>query len=178
MGMSTRCTSPFPGQCLQSEGPRRSQGAAAPAPPWPQQGKITFQDVELRYHEDLPLVLKNLSFTVLPAETVGIVGRTGSGVTISSLIKLAVSTATLTLFLTLYFFSPRSSCRKVITRRSAVQTCGARWRLNYHWRDQYCTDWSGWPAEQGSHHSSGASALHWHCQVIRTIMCCINEFRL
>uniref|UniRef100_H3DE78 ATP-binding cassette sub-family C member 5 n=1 Tax=Tetraodon nigroviridis TaxID=99883 RepID=H3DE78_TETNG len=66
-------------KCLQSEGPRRSHGAAAPAPSWPQQGKITFQDVELRYHEDLPLVLKNLSFTVLPAETIGIVGRTGSG---------------------------------------------------------------------------------------------------
>lgn len=69
-------------QCLESEGPRRSHRAAAPAPSWPQQGKITFQDVELRYHEDLPLVLKNLSFTVLPAESIGIVGRTGSGRTI------------------------------------------------------------------------------------------------
>lgn len=88
-------------QCLESEGPRRSQGAAAPAPSWPQQGKITFQDVELRYHEDLPLVLKNLSFTVLPAETIGIVGRTGSGMTVSSLMKFPISTSTL--FLILYF---------------------------------------------------------------------------
>lgn len=69
-------------QCLESEAPRRIHGAAAPAPSWPQQGKITFQDVDLRYHEDLPLVLKNLSFTVLPEETIGIVGRTGSGMTI------------------------------------------------------------------------------------------------
>uniref|UniRef100_A0A674N4C6 Si:ch211-221f10.2 n=1 Tax=Takifugu rubripes TaxID=31033 RepID=A0A674N4C6_TAKRU len=66
-------------KCLESEAPRRRDGAAAPDPSWPQQGKITFRDVELRYHEDLPLVLKNLSFTVLPEETIGIVGRTGSG---------------------------------------------------------------------------------------------------
>uniref|UniRef100_A0A8C8DMC2 ATP-binding cassette sub-family C member 5 n=1 Tax=Oryzias sinensis TaxID=183150 RepID=A0A8C8DMC2_9TELE len=51
----------------------------APAPSWPQQGKITFQNVNMHYREDLPLVLKNLSFTIQPEETIGIVGRTGSG---------------------------------------------------------------------------------------------------
>uniref|UniRef100_A0A8B9JU16 ATP-binding cassette sub-family C member 5 n=1 Tax=Astyanax mexicanus TaxID=7994 RepID=A0A8B9JU16_ASTMX len=51
----------------------------APAPDWPQQGNISFQDVEMRYRPELPLVLKNLSFSILPDETVGIVGRTGSG---------------------------------------------------------------------------------------------------
>ncbi|XP_032410269.1 multidrug resistance-associated protein 5 [Xiphophorus hellerii] len=64
---------------LDSEAPRQSPEAAAPAPSWPQQGKISFQDVDMRYRDHLPLVLKNLSFTVLPEETVGIVGRTGSG---------------------------------------------------------------------------------------------------
>ncbi|XP_068596454.1 ATP-binding cassette sub-family C member 5 [Brachionichthys hirsutus] len=64
---------------LESEAPRRSPEATAPAPSWPQQGKLTFQDVEMRYREDLPLVLKNLSFIIRPEETVGIVGRTGSG---------------------------------------------------------------------------------------------------
>lgn len=66
---------------LESEGPRQSPEAAQPAPSWPQEGKITFQDVEMRYRDDLPLVLKNLSFTILPEETIGIVGRTGSGTT-------------------------------------------------------------------------------------------------
>ncbi|XP_054886827.1 ATP-binding cassette sub-family C member 5-like [Poeciliopsis prolifica] len=64
---------------LDSEAPRQSPEAAAPAPSWPQQGKISFQDVDMRYRDHLPLVLKNLSFTILPEETVGIVGRTGSG---------------------------------------------------------------------------------------------------
>ncbi|KAM7000367.1 ATP-binding cassette sub-family C member 5 [Tautogolabrus adspersus] len=64
---------------LEREAPRQSLEAAAPAPSWPQQGKITFQDVDMRYRDDLPLVLKNLSFTILPEETIGIVGRTGSG---------------------------------------------------------------------------------------------------
>ncbi|KAF3838661.1 hypothetical protein F7725_010429 [Dissostichus mawsoni] len=66
-------------QSLESEAPRQSPSADAPAPSWPQQGNITFQDVEMRYREDLPLVLKNLSFTLGPEETIGIVGRTGSG---------------------------------------------------------------------------------------------------
>uniref|UniRef100_A0A7N8X539 ATP-binding cassette sub-family C member 5 n=1 Tax=Mastacembelus armatus TaxID=205130 RepID=A0A7N8X539_9TELE len=64
---------------VRSEAPRQSPEAAAPAPFWPQQGKITFHDVEMRYRDNLPLVLKKLSFTILPEETIGIVGRTGSG---------------------------------------------------------------------------------------------------
>ncbi|KAM4554977.1 ATP-binding cassette sub-family C member 5 isoform 2-T2 [Odontesthes bonariensis] len=64
---------------LDSEAPRQSREAATPAPSWPQQGKITFQDVSMCYRHELPLVLKSLSFTILPEETIGIVGRTGSG---------------------------------------------------------------------------------------------------
>lgn len=66
-------------KCLESEAPRQSPEAATPAPPWPQEGRITFRNVEMSYRHDLPLVLKSLSFTILPGETIGIVGRTGSG---------------------------------------------------------------------------------------------------
>ncbi|KAM8848529.1 ATP-binding cassette sub-family C member 5 isoform 1-T1 [Synchiropus picturatus] len=66
-------------KCLESEASRHGPETDAPAPSWPLQGNITFQDVQMRYRDDLPLVLKNLSFTIPPEETVGIVGRTGSG---------------------------------------------------------------------------------------------------
>ncbi|XP_061748109.1 ATP-binding cassette sub-family C member 5 isoform X2 [Nerophis ophidion] len=64
---------------LESEAPCKSSPSDAPALSWPQEGKITFQNVDMRYRDNLPLVLKGLTFTVQPEETIGIVGRTGSG---------------------------------------------------------------------------------------------------
>jgi len=46
---------------------------------WPQEGRIEFKNYSTRYREGLDLVMKNVSFTVQPAEKVGIVGRTGAG---------------------------------------------------------------------------------------------------
>ena len=40
---------------------------------------LRFKDVSMRYREELPLVLKKVSFKVDSKEKVGIVGRTGSG---------------------------------------------------------------------------------------------------
>ncbi len=37
------------------------------------------EHVNIRYRENLPLVLKNISFTIRNHEKIGIVGRTGSG---------------------------------------------------------------------------------------------------
>ncbi|KAM4621218.1 ATP-binding cassette sub-family C member 5 [Polymixia lowei] len=85
---------------LESEAPRKSQGPSAPAPSWPQMGRISFRDVEMRYRDDLPLVLKKISFSILPEETVGIVGRTGSGksslgVALFRLVELAGGSVTI-----------------------------------------------------------------------------------
>uniref|UniRef100_A0A8C9UYT8 ATP-binding cassette sub-family C member 5 n=1 Tax=Scleropages formosus TaxID=113540 RepID=A0A8C9UYT8_SCLFO len=53
--------------------------SSPPDPCWPQKGRICFENVEMRYRDNLPMVLKKLSFAIQPEETVGIVGRTGSG---------------------------------------------------------------------------------------------------
>ncbi|ODO10326.1 hypothetical protein I350_02555 [Cryptococcus amylolentus CBS 6273] len=47
--------------------------------PWPPEGTISFQNVQLKYRSDLPLVLKGLTFYVNPGEKIGIIGRTGAG---------------------------------------------------------------------------------------------------
>eukprot|EP00759_Apiculatamorpha_spiralis_P049118 PhF_6_TR44185/c1_g1_i1/m.67737 len=51
----------------------------APALSWPTSGAIEFRNIDLRYRDGLPLVLKNISFKVPSGARVGIVGRTGSG---------------------------------------------------------------------------------------------------
>ncbi|KAF8928491.1 hypothetical protein BGZ47_001580, partial [Haplosporangium gracile] len=50
-----------------------------PAPSWPQQGRISFQEVSLRYRPELPLVLNKISFDIQAGHKVGVVGRTGAG---------------------------------------------------------------------------------------------------
>ncbi|KAF9944055.1 Multidrug resistance-associated protein 1, partial [Mortierella alpina] len=42
-------------------------------------GRVVFKDYSARYREGLELVLRNASFTVEPAQKIGIVGRTGAG---------------------------------------------------------------------------------------------------
>ncbi|XP_026888570.2 multidrug resistance-associated protein 5 isoform X1 [Electrophorus electricus] len=63
---------------LSLEAPARVKNKAPP-PDWPQEGEVVFEGVEMRYRENLPLVLKKLSCTIHPKEKIGIVGRTGSG---------------------------------------------------------------------------------------------------
>ena len=46
---------------------------------WPLDGSLDIQNLHLRHREDLPLVLKDISFRVQPGSKVGIVGRTGAG---------------------------------------------------------------------------------------------------
>ncbi|USP75306.1 hypothetical protein yc1106_02580 [Curvularia clavata] len=48
-------------------------------PTWPEHGEIVFNNVEMRYRDGLPLVLKGLSMHVRAGERIGVVGRTGAG---------------------------------------------------------------------------------------------------
>ncbi|KAJ1885684.1 hypothetical protein LPJ81_006849, partial [Coemansia sp. IMI 209127] len=50
-----------------------------PEKAWPEQGMLEFKNYSTRYREGLDLVLKDLSFRVMPNQKVGIVGRTGAG---------------------------------------------------------------------------------------------------
>lgn len=65
-------------QSLSQEAPARIRGWGPPAD-WPQQGELVFRELEMRYQENLPLVLNRISCTIHPKEKIGIVGRTGSG---------------------------------------------------------------------------------------------------
>lgn len=75
---------------LESEPPLESQPDKKPKETWPEHGKIEFSKVYLRYSANEPWVLKNLNFTILPLQKVGIVGRTGAGKSsiISALFRL------------------------------------------------------------------------------------------
>ncbi len=46
---------------------------------WPEEGKIQFDNVVLRYRPNTEVILKDLTFEVKPGEQIGVVGRTGAG---------------------------------------------------------------------------------------------------
>merc|ERR1719445_1059278 len=52
---------------------------AHPPKSWPSTGVLEFENVKMRYREELPLALDNLSFRIPADKTCGIVGRTGAG---------------------------------------------------------------------------------------------------
>ena len=46
---------------------------------WPSKGEILFENYNVKYRNDLDIVLKNINFHLKPGEHLGVVGRTGSG---------------------------------------------------------------------------------------------------
>lgn len=46
---------------------------------WPDTGAISFSNIQMRYRDGLPLVLRGLNMEVRGGERIGIVGRTGAG---------------------------------------------------------------------------------------------------
>ncbi len=70
------------------------QAPPVPREPDPPRGRIEFRDVRFRYNtgdgteDDAPWILKDISFTVEPGQTVAIVGATGAGkTTLTSLLS-------------------------------------------------------------------------------------------
>ncbi|CAG5187876.1 uncharacterized protein ALTATR162_LOCUS11812 [Alternaria atra] len=53
--------------------------ANRPPSNWPSKGSVEFINYSTRYRTDFDLVLKDLTFKILPGEKVGVVGRTGAG---------------------------------------------------------------------------------------------------
>ena len=51
-------------------------------------GQVTFNDVDLRYRPTTEMVLRDLTFSIIAGEKIGVVGRTGAG---KSTICLALS---------------------------------------------------------------------------------------
>jgi ABC-type multidrug transport system fused ATPase/permease subunit len=63
---------------LTPEPPAIIQGNR-PHASWPEFGKVEVKNVSIRYAEDLPDVLQNVSFSVQAGEKLAVVGRTGAG---------------------------------------------------------------------------------------------------
>lgn len=64
---------------LEEESMIDSKPETKPPDDWPTKGLVEFKNVNLMYSRGGAHILKNINFTILPKEKVGIVGRTGAG---------------------------------------------------------------------------------------------------
>lgn len=64
---------------------------------WPEQGRLKFNQVNLKYRPNTEVILKDLTFEVKPREKIGVVGRTGAGksticLSLSRIVEIASGT--------------------------------------------------------------------------------------
>lgn len=64
---------------LPQEAVEPPEGAPPLPDEWPQHGALAVEDLSVRYRPKLPLVLREVSFTVEPGQRVAVVGRSGAG---------------------------------------------------------------------------------------------------
>lgn len=69
---------------LESEAPHDTRADKSLDKDWPAHGVIEFRNTKLRYRPGLPLVVKGLNITIPGGSKVGVVGRTGKELVISS----------------------------------------------------------------------------------------------
>lgn len=62
------------GDQIEQEAPHE-RDSNKPPPEWPASGSIEFKDISMRYRPGLPLVIKELSFSIRGGEKIGVVGR-------------------------------------------------------------------------------------------------------
>lgn len=76
---------------LEEEPMIDSKPETKPPDDWPMKGSVEFKNVSLKYSRQGAYILRNISFTIMPEEKIGIVGRTGAGKSslINALFRLA-----------------------------------------------------------------------------------------
>ncbi|XP_075706438.1 ATP-binding cassette sub-family C member 5-like [Rhinoderma darwinii] len=137
--------------------------AQSPPKEWPQNGEITFDNVEMRYRDHLPLVLKKISFTIESREKIGIVGRTGSGksslaMTLFRLVELSGGTISIdNIFIDTIGLEDLRKKLSIIPQEPVLFVGSVRWNLDP--MNQY-TDEKLWNALEKTHMKQNVQQLH------------------
>ncbi|KAG8586824.1 hypothetical protein GDO81_005492 [Engystomops pustulosus] len=147
---------------LESEAPSNNLVKTLPKE-WPENGGITFENVEMRYRDSLPLVLKKISFRIEAREKIGIVGRTGSGkssltMTLFRLVELSGGTISIdNIPINTIGLEELREKLSIIPQEPVLFVGSVRWNLDP--MDQH-TDEEVWNALEKTHMKQHVEQLH------------------